>query len=140
MAFKEIKTQITINASKEKVWTILTNFENYPSWNPFIKKLTGDMIIGKNIRIELEDMSFKPELLIFKPNEELRWKGKFLFKGIFDGEHSFRIKENGDGTVTFFHEEVFNGILVSFLSKKLDTETKKGFIKMNDKLKELAEA
>ncbi|RYZ45415.1 MAG: SRPBCC domain-containing protein, partial [Chitinophagaceae bacterium] len=33
---KQIKTEIVINASKEKVWAILTNFSQYPQWNPFI--------------------------------------------------------------------------------------------------------
>ena len=32
---KEIKTEILINAIPEKVWSIFTNFDNYPNWNPF---------------------------------------------------------------------------------------------------------
>jgi len=28
---KEIKTEILINATPEKVWAILTDFENYPN-------------------------------------------------------------------------------------------------------------
>ena len=38
---KEIKTEILINAAPEKVWSILTNFEKYPDWNPFIKSING---------------------------------------------------------------------------------------------------
>ena len=34
---KEIKTEILIKASPQIVWSILTDFENYPHWNPFIK-------------------------------------------------------------------------------------------------------
>ena len=37
---KEIKTEILINATPEKVWSILTSFDNYPNWNPFIKSIT----------------------------------------------------------------------------------------------------
>lgn len=48
-------------------------------------------------------------------------------------------RQNGI-TVTFKHEEIFNGLLVGPFSKKLDTDTKKGFESMNEKLKELAEA
>ena len=36
---KQIKTSIHINATKEKVWEILMDFEKYPEWNPFIKSI-----------------------------------------------------------------------------------------------------
>jgi hypothetical protein len=36
---KEIKTEILINATPEKVLSILTIFDNYPNWNPFIKSI-----------------------------------------------------------------------------------------------------
>lgn len=98
------------------------------------------MVFGQQIKIKLSDMKFKPTLLVYQENKELRWIGKLLFKGIFDGEHSFVIEDNKDGTVTFKHEEIFNGILVGPFSKKLDTDTKEGFEAMNQKLKELAEA
>lgn len=139
MAKNIIKTEILINASPEKVWSILTNFEAYPSWNPFVLSLTGEMIVGQKIKIVLPDMSFNPTLLVYKENMELRWIGKLLFKGVFDGEHSFVIVDNMNGTVTFKHEEIFSGILVSLFSKKLDRDTKPGFQAMNEKLKELVE-
>jgi len=54
---KQIKTSITINASKESVWKILMDFENYPEWNSFIKSVSGDVKVGNQIqtcRIDLE--------------------------------------------------------------------------------------
>jgi Polyketide cyclase / dehydrase and lipid transport len=38
---KEIVTEIEINAAPSRVWQVLTDFEKYPIWNPFIKKITG---------------------------------------------------------------------------------------------------
>lgn len=39
---QEIVTAINnINASAANVWQVLTDFENYPGWNPVIKKITG---------------------------------------------------------------------------------------------------
>ena len=34
-AVREIKTQIEINAAPERVWAVLTDFQQTPSWNPF---------------------------------------------------------------------------------------------------------
>ncbi len=141
---KEIKTEIVINATPEKIWTLLTDFKNYSNWNPFIKSITGEAVVGNTIttRIEPPDangMTFKPKVLAFNTNKEFRWMGHFIFPGLFDGEHKFELIDNKNGTVTFTQSEKFNGILVSLFSKMLDTNTVNGFNAMNRKLKELAE-
>jgi uncharacterized protein YndB with AHSA1/START domain len=43
---KSIKTEIVINASKEKVWHVLTDFKRYPQWNPFITSVEGELVKG----------------------------------------------------------------------------------------------
>ncbi len=141
---KEIKTEILINATPEKVWAILTDFENYPNWNPFIKLIKGEVKIGNKIIVKIEPpeakgMTFKPKILTFKTNKELSWLGHLLFAGLFDGKHKFELIDNGDGTTTFRQSEKFKGVLVPLFKKQLDNNTKKGFEEMNRKLKEIAE-
>lgn len=141
---KEIKTEILINATPAKVWSILTGFENYPNWNPFIKSIKGKVKVGNNIIARIEPpeakgMTFKPKILTFETNKELSWIGHLLFPGLFDGEHKFELINNGEGKTTFIQSEKFKGILVPLFKKQLDNNTKKGFEEMNRKLKELAE-
>lgn len=141
---KEIKTEILINATPEKVWSILTNFDNYPNWNPFIKSIKGEVKVGNKIIVRIEPpeskgMTFKPKVLKFDSNKELTWLGNLLFVGLFDGEHKFELIDNGNGTTTFRQSEKFKGILVPLFKKQLDNNTKRGFAEMNKKLKELAE-
>ncbi len=141
---KEIKTEILINASPAKIWAILTNFEAYPNWNPFIKSIKGEAKIGNTIIARLEPpkasgMTFKPTILAFEENKEFRWMGHLFIPGLFDGEHIFELIENGNGTTTFLQREKFNGILVPLFKKMLDNNTVNGFNEMNKKLKELAE-
>lgn len=141
---KEIKTEILINAIPDKVWAILTDFENYPNWNPFIKSIKGQVAVGNTITARMEPpeakgMTFKPKVLAFETNKEFRWLGHLLFPGLFDGEHTFELIDNKNGTTTFIQSEKFKGILVPLFKKMLDNNTKNGFILMNQKLKELAE-
>ncbi len=141
---KEIKTEILINATPEKVWAILTDFSNYPNWNPFIKSVKGEVKVGNKITARIEPpeakgMTFKPKILIYETNKELRWLGHLLFAGLFDGEHTFELIDNGNGMTTFRQSEKFRGILVPLFKKQLDYNTKRGFEEMNRKLKELAE-
>ncbi len=135
-----LNTFILINAKPLKVWQVLTDFESYPSWNPFIKQLTGEVAKGKTIQVTLHPpggspMTFKPKVLVFDAPREFRWLGKLWLKGLFDGEHRFALQDNGDGTTTLLHSEQFNGILVPMLQKMLDTKTRAGFKQMNEALK-----
>lgn len=140
----EIKTQIKINATPDKVWSILTDFENYSSWNPFIKSITGEAKVGSRITVSITPpdgkvMTFKPEVLAFEKNKEFRWMGTLFFKGLFDGEHKFELIDNANGTTTFNHCESFRGILVNFFKKQLENNTRRGFELMNENLKQRIE-
>ncbi|MFT8351406.1 SRPBCC domain-containing protein [Clostridium saccharoperbutylacetonicum] len=83
-------------------------------------------------------MLFKPTLLNFTPNKELRWLGRLFIPGLFDGEHIFELISNNDGTTTFIQREKFYGILVPLLKNSLGN-IKAGFELMNEKIKEIRE-
>ena len=137
---KEIKTEIIINAPIEKVWATLMNFEYYPKWNTFITSIEGKSEVGQKLKAFLQPpgakgMTFKPKVLIVNPNQEFRWVGHLLFPGIFDGQHNFKLIDNGDNTTTFIQSENFKGILVPFLKKMIEINTVQGFRQMNEGLK-----
>ncbi len=141
---KEIKTIILLKKSPKVVWEVLTDFENYPSWNPFIKYIRGEVKIGNRIKVKIEPpqskaMIFKPKILVYENEKELRWLGHFLFSGLFDGEHKFELVDNKNGTTTFIQSEKFKGIFVPLFKKQLDNNTKKGFNEMNEELKKIVE-
>ena len=135
----EIKTEINIKASPEDVWKVLTDFANYPNWNPFIKWIKGEVAEGKQIEARIVDMTFKPKVLVFRENREFKWLGKLFIKGLFDGEHKFEMIENEDGSTKFLHSERFGGILVPVFRKKLLIKTLNGFEEMNRALKKRVE-
>lgn len=136
----EIKTEIVINASPEKVWAVLTSFKAYPEWNSFITSLEGEQKVGARLKANISDMKFRPKVLVFEKNVEFKWRGRLLMPGIFDGTHRFQLIDNSDGTTTLIHSEKFRGILVPFMKKRLETETKIGFEQMNLDLKNRVEA
>lgn len=140
----EIETEIQINTAPEQVWTILTDFDNYPNWNPFITSLTGSVKVGNKITVHIEPPgaignTFKPKVLSFLPHKELSWLGQLLFAGVFDGLHKLELIDNGNKTTTFKQSEKFSGLLVPLFRKQLENNTKEGFQQMNQKLKLLAE-
>ena len=141
---KELKTKIEINGNINQVWEVLTNFHSFPDWNPFIKKIEGELKVGTQLKVLIEPpggkaMTFKPTIKILEPKTEFRWLGNFLFPGIFDGEHIFQLEQIDANNTKFTHRENFNGLLVPLLWKSLNTKTRQGFEEMNKALKEKVE-
>jgi len=84
-------------------------------------------------------MAFRPAVVKVEPRRELRWLGRLLVPGLFDGEHTFIIAPLEPGRVRFIQREVFTGLLVPLLAHGLDTDTRRGFEEMNHALKARAE-
>lgn len=140
-----LKTEIDIAASPKRVWEILTDFASYPEWNPFIRSIRG--VPRQDARLEVHiqpgskrGMTFRPVVLACDPERELRWLGRVLLPGVFDGEHCFMIQPLADGRVRFQQSERFSGVLLPLLRASLDRDTKQGFEAMNQALKVRAEA
>jgi hypothetical protein len=141
---KQLHTEIIIKASVQHIWDVLTDFDAYPEWNPFITSLEGDVNEGSQFTVVLQSpnskpMTFKPTCLKLQPYKEFRWLGRLIFPGLFNGEHIFELIDNGNGKVRFVQREKFKGLLVPLLWKQLNTKTRQGFEHMNAKLKERAE-
>lgn len=142
---KLLYTEIVINAPVAKVWNILADFAAYPQWNPFIVSVSGTAVAGGHITNHMrmangKTMVFSPKVLRMEPGRELRWIGSMGMPYIFDGEHVFELTANSDGTTTLSQYEFFRGILVPFMKRMLDEDTKNNFMLMNTRLKERAES
>src|SRR5262245_39374030 len=111
----EIRTEI--DAPAEQVWQTLADFAAYPEWNPFVRAISGEMVPGRTIAVQLglgsgRPMTIKPVLLTFEAPRELRWRGSLLVPGIFDGEHRFTVERMGPRRSRLVHAEHFTGLLI----------------------------
>lgn len=79
-------------------------------------------------------MKFKPKVIKFQPERELRWLRILWIPKLFDGEHYLIVNKINDNKVLFIQKERFYGILVLILSNLLK-DTKFGFELMNNALK-----
>ena len=141
---KELRTEIEIQASDEQIWQLLTDFASFPQWNPFIRQVKGEAKAGGRLEVHIQPsgasgMTFKPVVLKVEPNRELRWLGRLLIPGLFDGEHIFTIETLEANRVRFTQREVFTGLFVPLFARSLNTDTRRGFEEMNQALKSRAE-
>lgn len=141
---KTLRTETIINASSETVWNNLMSHKDYPTWNPFIKSISGNIKEGSIIDVQIQsgpdkEMQFKPTVLVLEKEKEFRWLGHLFVKGLFDGEHYFKLESLGPNKTRFIHGENFKGILSTVLLKMIGENTKIGFESMNYALKSISE-
>ena len=135
-----VQTQIDIDAPPERVWAVLTDFERYPTWNPFIREIQGEVRPGARLHVRLgppgkKPSAFKPVVTRAEPDREFAWLGILGASWVFGGAHTFRLEPLEDGRTRFHNSEAFGGVLVPFMRKSLDTGWRRGFESMNEALK-----
>jgi hypothetical protein len=138
-----IETSIRIEASQEKIWNILTNLAGWEQWNPFMVKASGTIKVGNKLNLTfhapgMSPMKISPTVQWKKEGKGFGWLGSLGIKGIFDGTHNFKLIQD-DNVIILHHSENFSGILIPFMKKMLNVNTKEGFERMNKALKILSE-
>ncbi|MBC7085337.1 MAG: SRPBCC domain-containing protein [Methanomethylovorans sp.] len=141
---KRICTTINIQASPKDVWDVLTDFEEYPHWNPVIYRISGKLQPGEILDMEFKNRNYfkinlKPLIMNIEVNREIRWKEQFWIKGFLEGEHLFRIEEMADGSVHFINCEKFSGILMPLFLYVIEKDMENSFNIMNEQLKKMCE-
>src|SRR5437867_5294586 len=137
----ELRTEIEIDATPERVWAVLIDFEKFPDWNPFIRSIRGNVQVGSRLDVLLgasgtRAMRFRPIVKAVVPNRELRWLGRLGLPRLFDGEHIFQIEPLGPIRSRFVQRERFRGLFVPLLARSLNRDARRGFEEMNRALRE----
>jgi hypothetical protein len=88
----EITTTMEINAQPRSVWNVFVDLQAHPQWNPFVRSIEGSPHEGEMLKVSVQPvggkgMTFRPRVLRAVPDRELRWLGRVVLPGLFDGEH-----------------------------------------------------
>ncbi len=115
----EIRTESLMRARPARVWAALTQDPDWGRWNPFVTRVEGDLTPGSRLEVEIKPAPgkvsrFRPKVLVARPEQELRWRGRLWIPGLFSGEHYFRLEVREEGTL-FTHGERFSGLLVPWV-------------------------
>ncbi len=146
MAFtEELRAERQIDAEPERVWQVLTGFEAFGSWNPFIVSIEGESSVGAKLKVRLQPpggrgITLRPTVTTNTPRKAFGWLGRLGVRGVFDGAHRFELEALPEGGTRFVQSERFTGALVPLFRRSLRTHTLAGFEAMNRALEERAEA
>ena len=106
-----------IAASRESVWSLLSDIRSWPSWNPDVKSasIDGPLTEGTVSRWKAGPSTIRSTLQAVEPPALIGWTGRTL--GIA-ATHVYRLAEH-DGTTTVTSEESWEGALVRVFRKSM---------------------
>ncbi len=128
---------INIDASSEKVWSLISNINNWASWQTDISKpkLNGALVPGTTFDWKSGGAKIHSTLHTVAPNMELGWTGKTL--GIY-AIHNWTLTET-NGTTEVQVEESMEGILAGLFKNSFNKSLENGMQTWLDLLKLTAE-
>ncbi len=128
---------ITINASSEKVWAIMTNIDNWATWQKDISnpKLNGALKPETTFDWKTGGAKIHSTLHTVEPNAYFGWTGKTF--GMY-AIHNWTLTEtNGQTTITV--DESMEGFLTKLFKKSFNKNLEKGMQNWLDLLKQACE-
>jgi hypothetical protein len=139
---RTISAVIDIAATPQQVWAVLADLDAYQDWNPFIRSASGQLTVGSALTLRMvpahgRAFTMRPRLLAVQPGALLRWIGRLIVPGIFDGTHQFALEDLG-GHTRLTQSETFRGVLTLFTGKTI-TNTESDFGALNQALKQRVE-
>lgn len=143
---REVRTEITVDASIEATFNVLVDVDRYHEWNPLIIDVRGKVLPEQKLDIVIRlrgkaDMPYVVEVLEVIPNQAFVWIGRMKVKGLLDGKHFFELIPEGPSRTRVVQREEFRGILVPFVwGSFLNSRMREGFEATNRALKRVAEA
>ena len=120
--------EIEIAGPPEIVWDVLTDFEQWPQWNPDVKSMSfaGPVAPGSEFKWKAGPGTIVSTLEAVEPLRRISWRGRTMS---IKAMHEWHL-ESRDGGTLVKTEESFSGLLARLfrgsLQKTLDKSTSEG--------------
>jgi uncharacterized protein YndB with AHSA1/START domain len=130
-AITAVKTRTTFNlqctvsadieATPEKVWTLLTKPDDMVRWNSTLTSIEGTIALGGTVKMQVPEApgrTFTIKVVRFVPNKEMVWRdgNKIMFQGV----RTYELSPTSSPTTTRFRmTEEFSGLLLPVIAGKL---------------------
>ena len=139
------QTTFDINATADRVWSVLTDLDRYGEWNPQIPRISGDLMKGSQISLRLalpgrSPMDLSATIEEAQPGSLLTWRGHVVAPWFFEGHRKFEIVPITDRQVRLTHVEDVHGLVAPLFSVLMGTPQQQSHDALNGALRARAEA
>jgi len=129
--------EIEIAGPPEIVWDVLTDFEQWPQWNPDVKSMSfaGPVAPGSEFKWKAGPGTIVSTLEAVEPLRRISWRGRTMS---IKAMHEWHLEPRAGGTLVQT-EETFSGLLARLFRGSLQTTLDKSTSEGLEHLKREAE-
>ena len=137
-----VHEETVVNAPRRVLWQLLTDFESYEAWNPYITHASGEARHGAQLDLRFHPLHEEPyqakcDVITVKELRKIYWRCRdHGLPGLLDREHTFRLLPIDGDRVRLVYDGRWEGVLVPLVD--LD-DRKGGYRRMVRALKERVE-
>lgn len=113
-----LSAETEIGASAPEVWRHITDLASYGEWNSLFPAVSGDLVEGGRLSIEVYGQARPLEAWIVRlvPDQELALALEIPY-GLLRPVYTQRLESLGQGWVRYVHKERYEGLLARLLAK-----------------------
>jgi len=112
---RETAVSIDIQSDPNRIWSLLTNAQNYPNWNSTVLSIEGKIALGEKIQLRSyldPKRVFKLAVKEVEPEKRLVW-------GDAMGKREYKLTPGANGQTNFTMTEKIGGPLFPLFAKMI---------------------
>lgn len=118
---KAFAVRISIHATPECAWGLLTDAARYPHWTDTVNKVEGKIAQGERVTVYSQinpGRAFPVKVATFEPLRRMVWTGGMPL-GLFRGERTFTLEPGSNGDVEFSMREEYTGLIAPLICRSI---------------------
>ncbi len=117
--YMEYRVGLTVAASPERLWQLLTDAASFPKWNSTVVSIDGTIAQDQKIALVAKvapGRTFTLLVSAFQPHSRMVWQdGNRIFKGV----RTFKLSPRADGATDVTMAEVLTGAMLAQIAPQL---------------------
>lgn len=118
---KAFSVKISIHATPDRIWKLLTDAAGYTRWNTTVSKIEGKIALGEKVTVHAKinpGRAFPVTVTALDAPRRMVWTGGMPL-GLFKGERVFMLTPGSNGEVEFSMREEYTGLMASLIGKSI---------------------
>ena len=136
-----IYTEVEIDAPKEKVWSVLTDFQQMPQWSKTLQNIEGSLTNGTKTKVVYifkgKSRVIHHTMVDFEDGTQFGWSDTLI--PFAKDRHIYRVEAISDSRSRFVQTDEVKGPTALLVSGMLMAEMSKTYPIFNEALKAIVE-
>jgi hypothetical protein len=137
---REVEASSEIDAPRDAVWEVLVDFDAYPEWNPFTRRVSTTLEVGApvSMHVDMPGRSARDRVEwvnLVEPGRTICWGMHIGHPGLLTANRWQRLHDLVGGRTRYHTVDRFSGLLVPLVMAFYGEPTRQGFASVAEGLK-----